>query len=201
MKEFDANKRLISLDMLRGLTIALMIMVNNPGSWGNLYWPLAHAKWHGVTITDFVFPFFIFIVGVSIVLSTHKQLAAGADKKKMKKKIWIRSLKIFGLGLFLSLWPKFNFAELRIPGVLQRIAICYLVCAHIFLATNWKTQIKIGLGALVAYWLAMVLIPVPGLGAGITAVGALLDGEISTEEIAEIAKSYVVSGAIIYFGY
>lgn len=171
MKEFDANKRLISLDMLRGLTIALMIMVNNPGSWGNLYWPLAHAEWHGVTITDFVFPFFIFIVGVSIVLSSHKQLASGADKKKMRKKIAIRSLKIFGLGIFLSLWPNFNFAELRIPGVLQRIAICYLVCALIFLSTDWKTQVKIGLGALIAYWLAMVLIPVPGLGAGVLEPG------------------------------
>ena len=171
MKTFDSNQRLISLDMLRGLTIALMIMVNNPGSWGNLYWPLAHAEWHGVTITDFVFPFFIFIMGVSIVLALNKQIAAGADKKKMKKKILIRSLKIFGLGIFLSLYPYFNFAELRIPGVLQRIAICYFVGGHLFLSTTWKTQLKIAVFALVGYWLAMLLIPVPGLGTGVLEPG------------------------------
>jgi len=106
MKNFDSSKRLISLDMLRGLTIALMIVVNDPGSWQHLYWPLAHATWNGITITDFVFPFFIFIVGVSIVLSSSKQLQGGADKKKMRKKIWIRSLKIFGLGILLNLRPQ-----------------------------------------------------------------------------------------------
>lgn len=171
MKNFDSSQRLISLDMLRGLTIALMIVVNDPGSWKHLYWPLAHAEWHGVTITDFVYPFFIFIVGVSIVLSSSKQLDTGSDKKKMKKKIWIRSIKIFGLGILLSLFPEFNFMELRIPGVLQRIAICYLICAHIYLATDWKTQVRIGVISLVGYWLAMVLIPVPGIGAGVLEPG------------------------------
>ncbi len=171
MKTFDSTKRLISLDMLRGLTIALMIVVNNPGSWEHLYWPLSHASWHGITVTDFVYPFFIFIVGVSIVLSASKQLDAGADKKKMKKKIWIRSLKIFGLGILLSLFPDFNFIELRIPGVLQRIAIVYLICAHIGLATNWKGQVKIAVFLLVGYWLAMMLIPVPGIGAGVLEPG------------------------------
>lgn len=171
MKNFDSSKRLISLDMLRGLTIALMIVVNDPGSWDHLYWPLAHASWHGITITDFVYPFFIFIVGVSVVLSSSKQLDAGADKKKMRKKIWIRSLKIFGLGILLNLFPDFNFMELRIPGVLQRIAICYLVCAHLYLSTNWKTQLKIAVISLVGYWLAMELIPVPGYGAGVLEPG------------------------------
>ena len=171
MKNFDSSQRLISLDMLRGLTIALMIVVNDPGSWEHLYWPLAHASWNGITITDFVFPFFIFIVGVSIVLSSSKQLDAGADKKKMIRKIWIRSLKIFALGLLLALFPEFNFAELRIPGVLQRIAICYLVCAHLFLATTWKTQVKIAAILLIGYWLAMMLIPVPGIGAGVLEPG------------------------------
>ena len=171
MKKFDSTKRLISLDMLRGLTIALMIVVNDPGSWQHLYWPLAHASWNGVTITDFVFPFFIFIVGVSIVLSSLKQLQGGADKQKMRKKIWIRSLKIFGLGLFLALFPEFNVMELRIPGVLQRIAIVYLVCALIGLSTGWKTQAKIAVSLLVGYWLAMVLIPVPEIGAGVLEPG------------------------------
>lgn len=180
MSTFNANKRLISLDMLRGLTIALMIVVNNPGSWDYLYWPLGHADWHGITITDFVYPFFLFIVGVSIVLSSHKQLDAGADKGKMRKKIWIRSIKIFALGLLLNLFPDFDFAELRVPGVLQRIAIVYLVCAHIFLATNWKTQIKIAAVALVGYWLAMILIPVPGIGAGVLEPGKNLAAYIDS---------------------
>lgn len=171
MKEFDSSQRLISLDMLRGLTIALMIVVNDPGSWEHLYWPLAHADWHGITITDFVFPFFIFIVGVSIVLSTSKQIDSGANKSKMRKKIWIRSLKIFGLGIFLNLFPDFNFMELRIPGVLQRIALVYLICAHIGLSTGWKGQLKIGIGLLVGYWAAMMLIPVPGYGAGVLEPG------------------------------
>ena len=171
MSNFDSNKRLISLDMLRGLTIALMIVVNDPGSWNHLYWPLAHAEWHGITITDFVFPFFLFIVGVSIVLSTHKQIAAGADKKKMRKKIYVRSIKIFALGIFLNLFPEFDFMNLRIPGVLQRIAIVYLVCALIFLSTNWKTQLKLAASLLVGYWLVMVLVPVPGIGAGVLEPG------------------------------
>ncbi len=180
MSTFDANKRLISLDMLRGLTIALMIVVNNPGSWDYLYWPLGHADWHGITITDFVYPFFLFIVGVSIVLSSYKQLDAGADKGKMRKKIWIRSIKIFALGLLLNLFPDFDFAELRVPGVLQRIAIVYLICAHIFLATNWKTQIKIAGFALVGYWLAMILIPVPGIGSGVLEPGKNLAAYIDS---------------------
>ncbi len=171
MSNFDSNQRLISLDMLRGLTIALMIVVNDPGSWDHIYWPLAHAEWHGVTITDFVYPFFLFIVGVSIVLSSHKQISAGADKKKMRKKIWIRAIKIFALGIFLNLFPEFNFAELRIPGVLQRIAIVYLVCAMIFLSTDWKAQAKIAAAGLIGYWLVMVLIPVPGIGVGVLEPG------------------------------
>ena len=89
----------------------------------------------------------------------------------MKKKIWIRSLKIFGLGILLNLFPDFNFMELRIPGVVQRIAIVYLVCAHIGLATNWKGQVKIAVFLLVGYWLAMMLIPVPGIGAGVLEPG------------------------------
>jgi predicted acyltransferase len=171
MEKFNSSQRLISLDMLRGLTIALMIVVNDPGSWEHLYWPLGHAAWHGITVTDFVFPFFIFIVGVSIILSSSKLLDSGVDKGKIKRKIWIRSVKIFGLGIFLNLFPEFNFMELRIPGVLQRIALVYLVCAHIGLYTDWKGQVKIAAALLVGYYLAMMLIPVPGIGAGVLEPG------------------------------
>jgi predicted acyltransferase len=120
-----ANQRLISLDAFRGITVALMILVNDPGSWDAVYAPLLHAEWHGITPTDLVFPFFLFIVGVSIVLAFSKRIEKGIPKRALYKKIIIRSLKIFAVGIFLSLFPEFNFAELRIAGVLQRIAIVF----------------------------------------------------------------------------
>lgn len=171
MSKFDTSKRLISLDMLRGLTIALMIVVNDPGSWDHVYWPLLHADWNGITITDFVYPFFIFIVGVSIVLSSEKLLSKGVTKKALRKKIAIRSLKIFGLGIFLNLFPSFDFGNLRIPGVLQRIAIVYFVCAHLFLICDLKSLIKVFIGALFGYWFLMIWVPVPGVGAGVLEPG------------------------------
>ena len=155
------GKRLISLDAFRGLTIAGMIIVNTPGSWGHVYTPLLHADWHGITPTDLVFPFFLFIVGVSIALAYTKRIAAAAPKKQMVNKIIKRSLMIFGLGLFLALFPKFDFANIRIPGVLPRIAIVFFVCALLFLNSNWKQQATIGIGLLVGYWLVMALVPVP----------------------------------------
>jgi predicted acyltransferase len=156
------NGRLISLDFLRGATIAGMIIVNTPGSWSHVYPPLLHAKWHGTTATDLVFPFFLFIVGVSIVLAYTKRLKSGADKKSLIKKVVWRSLKIYLLGLFLNLFPEFDFANLRYTGVLPRIAIVFLACSLIFLYSDWKTWAKIGLITLVVYWITMVTIPVPG---------------------------------------
>lgn len=158
------SKRLISLDAFRGFTIAAMIMVNNPGTWSDVYAPLLHAKWHGLTPTDLIFPFFIFIVGVSIALAYSKRLEAETPKAGMYKKIVLRSLKIFGVGIFLALYPKFHFADLRVAGVLQRIAIVFLICAILYLTTKWKTQAIIGGALLIVYWLAMVFIPTPGLG-------------------------------------
>ena len=110
------GKRLVSLDAFRGFTIALMIVVNDPGSWSHVYAPLLHADWHGITPTDFVFPFFLFIVGVSIAFAYTKRLAANVPKKQMFRKIIKRTLIIFALGLFLALFPRFNFPNLRIPG-------------------------------------------------------------------------------------
>jgi predicted acyltransferase len=155
-------KRLISLDAFRGFTIAAMIMVNYPGSWSHVYKPLRHVDWHGITPTDLIFPFFIFIVGVSIVLAYTKRLKAGIPKGPMYKKIIIRSINIFVAGLLLWLFPKFNFETLRYAGVLQRIAVVFLACAFLFLNTTWKTQAITGGAILVLYWLAMVLIPTPG---------------------------------------
>ena len=134
----DPSKRLLSLDALRGYTIVLMVIVNDPGSWSHVYPPLLHADWHGITLTDIVFPAFLFIVGVSITLAYTKRLEAGADKKDLYKKIVSRAVKIMLLGWFLWLWPTFDFAGMRYVGVLPRISIVFLVCAVIFLNTTWK---------------------------------------------------------------
>ena len=159
-----AGKRLIALDALRGFTIAAMVIVNDPGSWSHVYWPLLHAKWNGCTITDLIFPFFLFIVGVSISLAYTKRLDAGVSRKSLYEKILIRSFNIYALGIFLWLWPEFNFGEIRWVGVLPRIAFVFLACALLFLNTSWKQQIKIGSGILLIYWIWVAYIPVPGIG-------------------------------------
>ncbi|MDX5584780.1 MAG: DUF5009 domain-containing protein [Aureibaculum sp.] len=146
----NPTNRLIALDVLRGLTIALMILVNTPGSWSFVYPPLLHAKWHGLTPTDLVFPFFLFIVGVS----THyafKKFGAEQHKQALKK-IIKRTLLIFAIGLFLNLYPKFNFESVRIFGVLQRIAIAYGIGATLCLFLNKKLLIYITIGILLLYW-------------------------------------------------
>src|SRR5438874_4112314 len=125
----EQPQRLISLDVFRGLTIAGMVLVNNPGTWSHIYWPLEHAEWNGWTPTDLVFPFFLFIVGVAIPLALGRRLSAGQTRADVVVKILRRSAIIFALGLLLHAVPNFDFATLRIPGVLQRIAVCYLVAA------------------------------------------------------------------------
>ena len=155
-------KRLLSLDFFRGLTIAGMIIVNDPGSWSHVYAPLRHAEWHGATPTDLVFPFFLFIVGVSISLSLSKRKGSS----NLYVKIFKRSAIIFLLGIFLALFPKFDFESLRIVGVLQRIALVYLVCAILYLNTSHSTQLKTGIGLLVIYWITMAFIPFNGNLAG-----------------------------------
>lgn len=173
----SSGKRLVSLDFFRGATVAAMILVNNPGSWSSIYGPLKHAPWHGWTPTDLIFPFFLFIVGVSIVLAFTKAQAKGTEKNDLLKKSLIRAAKIFGLGLLLTSFPYLTFIpdfglhsnliEIRIPGVLQRIAICYAAASVLFLYTKPKTQMYTLGGLLIGYWLLMIGIPVPGYGAGI----------------------------------
>ena len=158
------NKRLLSLDILRGLTIILMIIVNDPGSWNHVYAPLLHAEWNGITPTDYVFPSFLFIVGVSVVLSMNKQLQNGKSRTDLVKKILWRALKIYAVGIFLWLWPSFNFEGIRWVGVLPRIAFVYLGCALLFLFTSRKTQAYLGISILLGYWLVMAYLPVPGIG-------------------------------------
>ncbi|MCK5137603.1 MAG: DUF5009 domain-containing protein [Bacteroidales bacterium] len=158
------TKRLVSLDALRGFTIAAMVIVNDPGSWTHVYGPLNHAQWHGCTLTDLVFPFFLFIVGLSIALAYSKRLDANIPMKSIYRKIFIRSINIYILGLFLWLWPEFDFGAIRWAGVLQRISIVFLVCAILFLNTSWKQQVKIGVAVLLLYWIIVAYIPVPGIG-------------------------------------
>jgi predicted acyltransferase len=140
------NSRLISLDFFRGFTIAAMIVVNDPGSWKHVFAPLRHAKWHGVTPTDLVFPFFLFIVGVSIALSLSK-----IEKSNFSTylKISKRTLILFGIGIFLALFPNFDLSNVRIAGVLQRIALVYFLCSIIYLNTKASQQIWIGIFLLI----------------------------------------------------
>lgn len=163
--------RLTSLDAFRGLTMAGMVIVNNPGDWNNVYAPLLHAEWNGCTPTDLIFPFFLFIVGVSITLSRGTM----ANPWKIVK----RAVVIFGLGLILALYPRWDFGVVRVPGVLQRIALCYLAVAFLFRwtapahgsddARRWsqgRTLLIVAAALTLAYWALMVLVPVPGVAAG-----------------------------------
>ena len=173
LKPGPMNKadRLISLDIFRGLTIAAMILVNFPGSWESVYSLLEHAEWAGTTPTDFIFPFFLFIVGISITLSFEKQIQNGKSRKQMIKKSIVRALKLFGVGLALRLLPTLDFSRFELPGVLQRISLVFLACAALYLFTGWRTQIVIGISILIVYWLALTLIPVPEFGAGVLEPG------------------------------
>lgn len=218
MSEPNQN-RLVSLDVFRGMTIAGMVLVNNPGTWSHIYDPLEHAPWHGLTPTDWIFPFFLFIVGIAIPIALSKRITEGVTGK-VYWKIASRAAMIFGLGLAMSIVPLFqfaatdapdslkmliwlamtaglfflllrkvkvagiliaasvvgiiamnlggynvvayNFGMMRIPGVLQRIAVCYLVVSILFLHTNWKHQLGIAVALLLGYWLLMTQIAVPG---------------------------------------
>jgi len=137
-----------------------MVLVNNPGDWGHIYAPLEHAPWNGWTPTDLVFPFFLFIVGVSITFA----LGTKGSGKRVIWKIVRRSATLFFLGFFLNFFPKFDITTVRIPGVLQRIALVYLACSLIFLKTTPRQQVYILCGLLVGYWLLMTVVPVPGIG-------------------------------------
>ena len=158
------TQRLLSLDVLRGITIAGMIVVNTPGSWSHIYAPLQHAEWNGLTPTDLVFPFFLFMVGISITLALGKRVAISMPLAGVVGKIVKRFLIIFALGIFLALFPDFDFATLRVAGVLTRIALVYLVCSLLFLQLSWRALAGLSALLLLAYWLVLVLLPVPGVG-------------------------------------
>jgi predicted acyltransferase len=173
--------RLMSLDMFRGATIAAMMLVNNPGSWDAAYKPLLHAEWNGWTFTDLIFPFFLWIVGVAIPLSTARRIEQGQGRTQLLIHAVRRAAIIFALGLFLnsfnylidgslfrdgfSAWFHNWATNIRIPGVLQRIAVCYLVASAIFLRSGIRGQVIAIASLLLGYWLLMAWVPVPGHGA------------------------------------
>lgn len=166
--------RLLSLDALRGATIAAMIVVNTPGTWSAIYPPLRHADWHGLTPTDLVFPFFLFIVGVSVALAYSKP-EARVPRSRQHRKILFRAAKIFAVGLFLNLWPEFEFGELRVAGVLQRIALVFAVVALLFLHLRWRALLGITVAILLGYWGLLTLVPVPR--------DAVIDAALVTGEV------------------
>src|SRR3989442_7700137 len=151
----NKSERLISLDVFRGLTIACMVLVNNPGSWSHIYWPLEHAEWNGWTPTDLIFPFFLFIVGVAIPLAFGKRIERGDPRKSLFIKVVYRSAIIFLLGEFLAGFPYFHLSTIRIPGVLQRIAVCYFFAGIIYLTTRRRTIVIISIALLVVYFIVM----------------------------------------------
>ena len=151
-----------------------MMLVNNPGEWSYIYAPFRHAAWHGWTFTDTIFPFFLWIVGVALTFSFARRVERGEDTRQLALHVLRRSAIIFGLGLFLTGFPfgllfdhSFSFSTCRIPGVLQRIAVCYLIAGLVFLKTDGKQQAWITGGLLLLYWIAVMIIPVPGYGAGV----------------------------------
>jgi predicted acyltransferase len=147
--------------------MAAMVLVNNNGDSRNTFPPLLHARWHGWTFTDLVFPFFLWIVGVSMTLSYAKRVEAGADKRSLLLHSLRRAAMIFALGLLLNGFPYYDLGSLRIPGVLQRIAVCYFLGSCVFLYTSWRGIAGAIVASCAAYWVLMTAIDVPGYGRGL----------------------------------
>ncbi|HEY0758213.1 MAG TPA: DUF5009 domain-containing protein [Acidisarcina sp.] len=176
----EPARRLLSLDVFRGATIAAMILVNNPGTYDAVYSPLSHAEWHGATPTDMIFPSFLFIVGVVIPLALEARIERGATKAALAWRVLRRGAIIFILGLFMNGFPGYEWHTLRLPGVFQRIAICYLCAASLYLVTagsraagehsrasmQWMTFGGLSCLLLAGYWALLKLYPVPGIGPG-----------------------------------
>lgn len=175
------SERLLSLDVFRGMTVAGMLLVNNPGTWSAIYPPLAHAPWHGWTPTDLIFPFFLFIVGITTELSLHARRQRGDDERAILQQILRRGALIFLFGFLLSGFPFFtwppalegaSFVERvvhriehwRVMGVLQRIGLAYIIGGLLTWRTTVRQQIALLAVILLGYWALMTLVPVPDTG-------------------------------------
>ncbi len=160
-----APNRILSVDILRGLTIALMILVNDPGDGRHTYGQLEHAQWNGLTLTDLVFPTFLFLVGASIIFSLANRIARGESRAALARNIVRRAVTIILIDFFIALFPTFHFTQLRIYGVLTRIAICYLIVGLLCLVTRRSAVLlSLAITLLVGYWILMRYVPVPGFG-------------------------------------
>ena len=162
------SERLLSLDVFRGLTVAGMLLVNQPGDWGAIYPPLAHAAWNGWTPTDLIFPFFLFIVGVTTHLSVEARRRRGESEGAITAQIARRGLLIVLCGLALASfpwWPIERITTMRFPGVLQRIGVAYFFGALFTLRGSITRHVLILVVLLYGYWFAMTVLPVPGTGA------------------------------------
>ncbi len=212
------RERLVALDVFRGATIAGMLLVNNPGTWGAMYAPLGHAAWHGWTPTDLIFPFFLFIVGVTTHLSLSSRRDRGDSDSALLRQVLKRGALIYLFGLVLNAFPFFDpepgrawasmferfgispvthepLADtIRLLGVLQRIALVYVFAGMIWLFTSVRTQKWIAAALLLGYWALMTLVPVPGEGA----IGAQLLDEPSRNLSAWLDR--VVLGSHVYHG-
>lgn len=164
--------RLLSLDVMRGLTILAMILVNNPGDWGALYWPLGHADWHGWTPTDLIFPFFLFMVGVAMAYSFAKYTSGDGGPTPA---VWLRIVRrvllllLLGLalnasgrliGVPLGMQDSWDWETLRWPGVLQRIGLAYLGASLIVLLVGWRGQVAAAFALLLGYTIALQMLPI-----------------------------------------
>jgi predicted acyltransferase len=212
------KERLLSLDVFRGITVAGMLLVNNPGTWSAIYPPLEHAEWNGWTPTDLIFPFFLFIVGITTHISLQGRRARGDDDRALVKQILRRGAIIYLLGFLMAWFPFYQYGatvegftnptfwdrfvyrleHVRIMGVLARIGIVYICAALLTLRTTLKQQIIILAVLLYGYWFAMTLIPVPG-----KTIGALLLGKPSDTLAAYLDRliltpNHIWSGSVTF---
>jgi len=176
------SKRLDSLDVFRGLTIAGMILVSTPGTWNAVYPALEHAAWNGWTPTDLVFPFLLFAMGAAVPFALARRRGAAP---RVRRHVVQRALILFALGLVLNAIetpPPVELATFRIPGVLQRIAIVFAAVSLLTERTSLRTQIAVSVAMLLGYWAAMTLVPVPGIGAPALSaernVGSFIDRQV-----------------------
>jgi predicted acyltransferase len=194
------ENRILSLDIFRGMTIMAMIIVNTPGSWSYAYPILRHSEWNGCTPTDLVFPFFIFAMGFSAVLSISKRLQKGVSKQKLVAQLIRRSAIIFLLGLIINSFPFNDLANIRIPGVLQRIAIVNLICGLFLIYSDIKRIWYVSIVLLSGYWALMTLVPVPDFGSAnlepTTNLAAWLDRLLIGKHVWQYTKLYDPEGIL-----